>query len=127
MPNEKTGFLIHRDAYMHVMALSPEQRGELFGCLFWFAERVAQRGYLDVTVAAAQCTNLTPEAKMAFRFMADSIQRDTMKWRDKQTSYLAAAERRAEKRKESAAPMPFKGKGVDVYPSEEEHKALLEG
>ena len=35
--------------------------------------------------------------------------------------------RRAEKRKESAAPMPFKGKGVDVYPSEEEHKALLEG
>lgn len=127
MPNEKTGFLIHRDAYMHVMALSPEQRGELFSCLFWFAERVAQKGYLDVTIAAAQCTSLTPEAKMAFRFMADSIQRDTMKWQEKQSNYLAAAERRMGMRKGPAAPMPFKGRGVDVYPSDGEEKALSEG
>lgn len=127
MPNEKTGFLIHRSAYMHVLALSPEQRGELFSCLFWFAERVAQKGYLDVTVAAAQCTSLSPEAKMAFRFMADTIQRDTIKWMDKQSNYLAAAERRAEKRKGPAAPMPVKGKGVDIYPTDEEEKTLSEG
>lgn len=63
MPNEKTGFPIHQDTYLHVMTLSPEQRGELFGGLFWFAERVAQKGYLDVTVAAAQCTNLAPDDK----------------------------------------------------------------
>ncbi|MDO4316115.1 MAG: DUF6291 domain-containing protein [Oscillospiraceae bacterium] len=127
MHKEKKSFLIYMDAYLHIITLPAEQRGELFSSLFWYAGQVAKKGYMDVTVAAAQCPGLSPETRMAFYFMADSIQRDTIQWLEKQANYQAAAERREEKKRHTVAPMPFKGRGVDVYPSDEEAARLSRG
>ena len=117
--------MFYLDAYPHVMTLSREEQGYLFCCLFWYANRIAGEVYTDVTVAAAMCRDLTPQSRMAFYFMADAISRDTLKWKEKQKNYQkSAAQREAKKR---IAAMPFRGRGVDVYPSEEEVKRMEEG
>ena len=117
--------MVYLDAYPHIMTLSPEEQGYLFCCLFWYANRIAGDKYTDVTVAAAMCEKLTPQSRMAFYFMADAISRDTLKWREKRKNYQQSAARREEARKRAAA-MPFQGRGVDVYPSEEEVKQMEE-
>lgn len=121
MKNQKKSFLIYLDSYVHVMVLDAEQRGELFAALFWYAARVAEKGYQDVTAAAAQLTRMTPEAKMAFRFMAEDIQRDTMRWLEKQSNYLAAAQRRSAEREKKIRPI---SRGIDVYPDPGELEKL---
>ena len=85
------------------------------------AARVAEKGYQDVTAAAAQLTRMTPEAKMAFRFMAEDIQRDTMRWLEKQSNYLAAAQRRSAEREKKIRPI---SRGIDVYPDPGELEKL---
>ena len=122
MKNLKKSFLIYMDSHVHVMVLDAEQRGELFAALFWYAARVAEKGYQDVTAAAAQLTRLTPEAKMAFRFMAEDIQRDTVRWLEKQANYQAAARRRALEREKIIRPVSIRG--IDVYPDREELEKL---
>ena len=120
--NEKKSFIIHLDAYTHILTLSPEQRGELFSVLFHYAIVAGKKGPPDVTTFAAQCTNLRPEARMAFYFMADAIARDTEKWQTKKANYRAAATRRQAER--AAVPMPFQGRGIDVGPDPEELTGL---
>lgn len=120
--NEKKSFIIHLDAYTHILTLSPEQRGELFTALFHYAIQSCKNAPPDVTTFAAQCTAMLPETRMAFRFMADSIARDTEKWQAKQANYQAAATRRHAER--AAASMPFRGRGVDVCPDAEELTGL---
>lgn len=116
--NEKKSFIIHLSAYAHILTLSPEQRGELFTALFHYAINACKNGPPDVTTFAAQCTAMLPETRMAFRFMADSIARDTEKWNTKKANYQAgAAKRKAER---VGVPMPFQGRGIDVYPDAEE-------
>lgn len=120
--NEKKSFIIHLDAYTHILTLPPEQRGELFTALFHYAINAARKGPPEVITFAAQCTAMKPETRMAFYFMADTIARDTEKWQTKKANYQAAAARRSAERTvpSTAAPMPFRGQGVNVYPDEEE-------
>lgn len=127
METIKPSFLIYLDTYVHVMALSVEQRGELFTSLLWYANNAARREHpMDVTVAGAQCKSLTPDARMAFYFMADAIYRDTEKWNEKRKRCrTAATKREAEKRQKP--PEPFRGRGIDVYPSQEEVEAMEKG
>ena len=125
MDNQKNSFLIYLDAYMHVTALPPEQQGYLFSSLFWFASRMSVLGHpVDVATAAAGCTQLSPEARMAFKFMATNMVRDFEKWLEKKENYQAAARRRQEQK--HAPSMPFQGRGVDVYPTREEARDMLE-
>lgn len=125
MDNMKNSFVIYLDAYPHVLTLTKEEQGDLFTSLFWYANNAARREHpMDITMAATQCQSLTPRARMAFSFMASAIARDTEKWNEKRRNYLrSAANREAKKR---PAPMPFRGRGVDVYPSDEEAKQLGE-
>ena len=116
--NEKNSFIIHLSAYAHILTLSPEQRGELFTALFHYATQACKNTPPDVTTFVAQCPAMLPETGMAFRFMADAIARDTEKWKTKQSNYQAAAAKRKTER--TAAPMPFRGRGIDIVPDEEE-------
>lgn len=116
--NEKKSFIIHLDAYTHILTLPPEQRGELFTALFHYANIASKKNPPDVTVFAAQCPAMAPETRMAFYFMADAIARDTEKWQTKKANYQAAATRRRAER--AALSMPFRGQGIDVVPDAEE-------
>ncbi|WP_298022339.1 DUF6291 domain-containing protein [uncultured Dysosmobacter sp.] len=120
MENLKKSFVVYLDAYPHVLTLTPEERGQLFTCLFWYAGNAAGREHpMDVTAAGAQCRELSPRALMCFYFMADAIARDTEKWGEKRKSYQRSAAKRLERRQ------AFQGPGVDVYPTKAEEKALL--
>lgn len=121
--NEKKSFLIHMDLYPYMLTLPMEQRGVLFTALFRYALQSRKKGFMDVTTAAAQFPELSPDGRMAFYFMADSIARDTQKWQEKQANYQAAAKRRSQK---NMAPMPLNRPGVNVYPTAEEQRQLLD-
>lgn len=122
MDNIKKSFLIYLDAYPHIQSLSMEQRGQLFTALFQFVEQANYQGYPEsVSDFADSIIGLSPEAAMAFRFMATALSRDFNRWRDKKLNYQSAARRRQEQK--HAPSMPFQGRGVDVYPSRDE--ALL--
>ena len=126
MENLKSSFMIYLDAYPHVLTLTREEQGDLFTSLFWYASNAAHREHpMDVTAAAAQCQRLTPQARMAFCFMASAIARDTEKWNEKRRNYLRSASEREARKK--AAAMPFRGRGVDVYPTLEETAGMEEG
>ena len=91
---EKKGFVLYFDAASSLAALCAEQRGELLLALFDYAERTAKQ-------------SLTPETRMAFRFMANSIERDTKKWeRQRERRSQGAAQRYARARGEAEVPAP---------------------
>ena len=96
---------------------------EIDGAFREVVDNAARREHpMDITMAAAQCQNLTPRARMAFSFMASAIARDTEKWNEKRRNYLRSAANREARKK--PAPMPVQGRGVDVYPSDEETAQL---
>ena len=92
---EKKSFLLYFDTYPSIADLPAEQRGELFSALFEYAleeaespEPVGQSAVLD------RHAEMSVAARMAFRFMAKTIQRDTEKWRQKHARYQQAARQR---------------------------------
>lgn len=116
----KKSFLIYLDAYLHILTLSMEQRGELFSALFWYAIRSStERGPVDVVTAAAQFQDMEPGTRMAFCFMASNIARDTERWLRRKRGYQAGAEKRAKQRR------PLRG--VEVSPTDAEVEGLLNG
>lgn len=122
MDNTKKSFLVYLDAYPHIQSLSMEQRGQLFTALFQYVEQANYQGYPEsIGDFTDSIVSLSPEAAMAFRFMATALSRDFNRWRDKKLNYQSAARRRQEQKRSPS--MPFQGRGVDVYPSRDE--ALL--
>ena len=122
MDNQKNSFLIHLDTCQHLVPLSMEQRGRLISGLIWFAgELNARQGKLSAIEALEELEGLLPETRMAFSFMAASVARDYEKWHEKKTNYQAAAKRRQTEKQA----MPFRGRGIDLYPTKAEQRALL--
>ena len=124
--NKKNSFQVYLDTYFHLTRLPLEERGALFTNLMWYARQTADREDLgmDVIYAAAQAPEpMAPATRMAFCFMADTIQRDTLRWYEKRDNYRKSARRREERRR--AGNMPFQGRGVDVWPDSRELQALL--
>lgn len=97
MTQEKKSFVLYLDAYPYISALPADQRGELLSALYWYAG-LLETQTLSAWEAAEQCTQLLPETRMAFCFMAGALERDTRKWREKRANYLSAAARRQEER-----------------------------
>ena len=95
---EKKGFVLYFDAASSLAALCATQRGELLLALFDYAERTAKQSLTPET-ALASYPALDEQTRMAFRFMANSIERDTKKWERQR-------ERRARARGEAEAPAP---------------------
>lgn len=126
MDDQKNTFLVHLDTCQHVVRLPMEQRGLLFSCLYWFAVEMNERGVkADPQELLRQKTGMTPETEMAFTFMAAAMARDFEKWQEKRTNYQAAAKRRQEQKTRMEQAAPYRGRGVDVYPTRAEERALL--
>lgn len=102
---QKKSFLIYFDAYPVVSTLPPEQRGELFSALCEYAQAEAEKPTEQGAVLSRHPA-MSTDTRMAFSFMAQNIQRDTEKWRQKHVRYQQAALRRqqdARAEKESMA------------------------
>jgi hypothetical protein len=91
----KKSFMLYFDNYPSIAALPADQRGELLVLLYRYA-MAAEEGSADPEEFADQFPNLTPETRMAYRFLAETIRRDTEKWVAKQRHYQSAAMRRME-------------------------------
>lgn len=109
MTNKKTGFVFYFDYYPALTALPPEQRGWLLTALCVYAERV----WRDETVAAeeilAQFPQLSPQAGVAYQFMASAVERDTQRW-------LRQRQARLQRRQQQAGAAPD---SADVDPQEQ--------
>ncbi len=103
---EKKGFVLYFDAASSLAALCAAQRGELLLALFDYAERTAKQSLTPET-ALDSYPALDEQTRMAFRFMANSIERDTKKWeRQRERRSQGAAQRYARARGETEVPAP---------------------
>lgn len=91
----KKSFMLYFDNYPSIAALPADQRGELLVLLYRYA-MAAEEGSADPEEFADQFPDLTPETRMAYRFLAETIRQDTEKWVAKQRHYQSAAMRRME-------------------------------
>lgn len=91
----KKSFMLYFDNYPSIAALPADQRGELLVLLYRYA-MAAEEGSADPEEFADRFPDLTPETRMAYRFLAETIRRDTEKWVAKQRHYQSAAMRRME-------------------------------
>lgn len=98
MRNEKKGFVLYFDMEHSIQCLPPDQRGYLLTALYRYAKDAAEADLMPETALDA-FPELSPEARMAFRFMADAVRRDTEKWKQSRERYrMAALERARESR-----------------------------
>lgn len=92
---QKKSFLIYFDAYPIVSTLPPEQRGELFSALCEYAQAEAEAERpTEQSAVLDRFPAMSTDARTVFYFMAQNIQRDTEKWRQKHVRYQQAALRR---------------------------------
>ena len=82
----KKSFMLYFDNFPCVAALDAEQRGELLLLLYRYPT--------DPEEVLRQHPGLREETRMAYRFLAETIRRDTEKWKEKQRRYQEAAARR---------------------------------
>ena len=90
----KKSFVLYFDAYRCLIQLPVDQRGELITALFEYAREAAERPEAEPGELLARHPAMTAETWMAFSFLAETIRRDTEKWREKHTRYAQAALRR---------------------------------
>ena len=98
----KKSFMLYFDNFNSIAALPAEQRGELLLLLFRYAI-AADKAPIDPEEVLEQYPLLNDAGRMAYRFLAETIRRDTEKWKNKQRRYQAAAARRWEARPSGAA------------------------
>ena len=89
----KKSFMLYFDNFPCVAALDAEQRGELLLLLYRYA-MAADKAPTDPEEVLRQHPGLREETPMAYRFLAETIRRDTEKWKEKQRRYQEAAARR---------------------------------
>ena len=82
MTGEKKGFVLYFDMYTSIAVLPAEQRGELLSAMYEYAQEVVKRE-VPMEEVIQRHPQMTVETQMAFRFIAESIRRDTEKWREK--------------------------------------------
>lgn len=98
----KKSFMLYFDNFNSIAALPAEQRGELLLLLYRYAI-AADKAPIDPEEMLEQYPLLNDAGRMAYRFLVETIRRDTEKWKDKQRRYQAAAARRWEARPSGAA------------------------
>lgn len=104
--SKKKSFILYFDVCRQVLALPDEQLGMLFRAVMDCAERES-RGEDGVDGFIQRYPGMTDGTRMAFYFLASTIQRDTRTYREKCANYSAAAQKReVEKAKARAAEAP---------------------
>ena len=99
----KKSFMLYFDAYPSIAALPAEQRGELLVLLYRYA-MAAERAPTDPEAILEAFPDLAGETRVAYRFLAETIRRDTEKWKAKQRRYQDAAARRTEESGKKTVP-----------------------
>ena len=89
----KKSFVLYFDAYPCLVQLPMDQRGELITALFEYAREAAE-GDGNPARVMGRHPDMLPDTRMAFSFLAETIRRDTEKWREKHERYAQAALRR---------------------------------
>lgn len=105
---DKKSFMLYYDMYPSICDLSDEQRGALFAALFEYAEQAIREPDCMQQVMARHA-NMNDATKMAFSFIAKTIERDTIKWLEKQERYTRAAENRWKQRGQRLEEAPPSG------------------
>ena len=100
MATEKKGFVLYFDACRELEVLEPEQRGWLLTALYTFAMACAKGEGMEIQDLLDRLPQLKPETRMACRFLCETIQRDTRKWRERQAHYIQAAQKREDAKRD---------------------------
>lgn len=116
--NEKKGFLLYFDSRPMLMDLSAEQRGWLMGVLFDYAECVCKDETTSIEEVMDACPELSQSARMACRFMAANILRDTRRWLGQQQSRI--------QRRQNQSQGQGRGRGQDAAAVSEEARRYQE-
>ena len=90
MAAKKMGFVLYFDSYDMLETIEPSQRGELLSALYRYALAVCKQD-ISPNEFVQSCDVLDADTRMAFRFMASNIRRDTAKWLTRQENCRAAA------------------------------------
>lgn len=93
---QKKSFVLYFDMYPSIRTLPTDQKGFLLEAVFEYAQAAAERGSPPEEVLARH-PDMSQECRMAFRFVAETIRRDTEKWKEKHKRYSEAARARCEK------------------------------
>ena len=104
MAETKKSFLLYFDMYPQIRELSLEQRGALLSALFQFAESEAREAGSGANLLES-APDMTMETRMAFRFIAETIRRDSEKWHQKHQRYQKAALERHRKQSQLESDM----------------------
>ena len=96
MAAEKKGFVLYFDTCKELDTLEPEQRGWVLTALYTFAMECARDETAEVQDLLDRFPQLAPETRMACRFLCETVQRDTRRWRERRDHYVQAARRREE-------------------------------
>lgn len=93
---QKKSFVLYFDMYPSIRVLPADQKGMLLGAVFEYAQSAAERDITPEEIMA-RYPDISQACSMAFRFVAETIRRDTEKWKAKHKRYSEAAKVRWEK------------------------------
>ena len=93
---EKKSFVLYFDMYPSIHVLPDDQKGMLLDAVFEYA-RSAAAGKSTPEEALLRFPDMSEACYMAFRFVAETIRRDTEKWKAKHIRYSKASKARWEK------------------------------
>ena len=93
---EKKSFVLYFDMYPSIHVLPDDQKGMLLDAVFEYA-RSAAAGKSTPEEVLLRFPDMSEACCMAFRFVAETIRRDTEKWKAKHRRYFQASKARWEK------------------------------
>ena len=93
---EKKSFVLYFDMYPSIHVLPDDQKGMLLDAVFEYA-RSAAAGKSTPEEVLLRFPDMSEACCMAFRFVAETIRRDTEKWKAKHIRYSKASKARWEK------------------------------
>ena len=96
MQPEKKSFLIYFDNCTWLDTLDYEQQGRLFAALHRYAAQITRELITPMEFLNQGTVEMAGKTMLVFGFMADTIYRDTVKWR---ASVQKRLQRKAEERK----------------------------
>ena len=87
---EKKSFVLYFDMYPSIHVLPDDQKGMLLDAVFEYA-RSAAAGKSTPEEVLLRFPDMSEACYMAFRFVAETIRRDTEKWKAKHIRYSKAS------------------------------------
>ena len=93
---EKKSFVLYFDMYPSIHVLPDDQKGMLLDAVFEYARSAATRESTPEEILV-RYPDMCQACCMAFRFVAETIRRDTEKWKAKHIRYSEASKARWKK------------------------------